>query len=277
MTIAVTGAAGFIGSHVVQALVARGKAVVGIVRRPPIRPIPGLRYVQLDLAMACTDSFQAIGAPDALIHLAWGGLPHYRSLHHVERELPLQYAFLAQMVRAGLQAVTVAGTCYEYGMVDGELDEAREARPDNPYAFAKVALLRQLQFLQTETPFALNWARLFYMWGAGQAATSIYPLLQAAIDRGDATFPMSAGEQLRDYLRVEEVAGMIVDLALGCGNHGVVNISSGTPISIRTLVERWIAERDASIVPQLGHYPYPNYEPLAFWGSAAKRRAILGY
>lgn len=275
MTVAVTGAAGFVGSHVVRALAARGEEVVGIVRQMPADPAPGVRYVTLDLADADAGTYQAIGEPDRLVHLAWGGLPNYLSLHHFERELPLHFAFLQAMVRSGLKAMLVTGTCYEYGMVDGELDEAREPRPANPYAFAKAALLRQLGFLKAECGFSLTWARLFYMWGEGQAPTSIYPLLQAAIARGDATFPMSAGEQLRDYLPTASVAAMIAALAARGGDDGVVNICSGEPVSIRTLVEQWIVDSGAAIVPDRGQFPYPSYEPLAFWGSAAKRRALL--
>ena len=276
MTIAITGAGGFVGTHVARALVAHGEEVVGVVRRMPDHPVADVRYVLLDLANATAQSYAALGAPDALVHLAWGGLPNYLSLHHFERELPLHYAFLRTMVRAGLPALLVTGTCYEYGMVDGELVETLEPRPANPYAFAKVSLLQQLGFLQSELGFALTWARLFYMWGDGQAPTSLYPLLHAAIEGGNARFPMSAGEQLRDYLPIEEVAAVIAALAARRSNDGVVNVSSGTPISIRALVERWIAENGAAIVPELGCYPYPTYEPMAFWGSSAKRRALLG-
>jgi dTDP-6-deoxy-L-talose 4-dehydrogenase (NAD+) len=138
-------------------------------------------------------------------------------------------------------------------------------------------LLQQLGYLQAEHRFDLTWARLFYMWGDGQAPTSIYPLLQSAIARGNASFPMSAGEQLRDYMPASDVAAAIAGLAARAQNDGVVNICSGEPVAIRTLVERWIAESGSDIKPELGRYPYPAYEPLAFWGSAAKRRALLSH
>ena len=235
-----------------------------------------MRFVSLDLANANEDAFERLGRPAVLIHLAWGGLPHYRSLHHFEAELPAQYRFLRAMIAAGLPSVVVTGTCFEYGMIDGELAEDRDPRPANPYAFAKATLLRQLQFLQSEHRFALTWARLFYMWGEGQGPASLFPLLQAAAARGDVAFPMSGGEQLRDYLPVETVARLLVMLALRGDDHGVVNISSGEPVAIRSLVERWIATHGWRIVPDLGRFPYPDYEPMAFWGNAAKRRALIG-
>jgi len=44
----------------------------------------------------CPDSscFDRMGRPDILVHLAWDGLPNYKSLHHFETELPKHYRFL---------------------------------------------------------------------------------------------------------------------------------------------------------------------------------------
>jgi dTDP-6-deoxy-L-talose 4-dehydrogenase (NAD+) len=50
-------------------------------------------------------------------------------------------------------------------------------------------------------------------------------------------------------------------------SEGVFNVCSGEPISIRRLVEERIEERGSSIKINLGHYPYPDYEPMAFWGA----------
>lgn len=279
MKIAVSGASGFIGGHVLAALAGRpGTEIVALIRRPEAAaalPV-GVEAVLTDFAAAGDEVFERSGAPDVLLHLGWGGLPNYLALRHFEQELPVQYRFLKAMVAGGLRSMLVTGTCYEFGMTDGELDETLPTAPANPYAYAKAALHRQLQFLRAETPFALTWTRLFYMFGRGQASTSLYSLLHHAIDRGDPHFPMSRGEQLRDYLPVETVAELLVDLALRAPDAGVVNVSSGTPVSIRGLVEQWIAERGSAIRMDRGRFPYPGYEPMAFWGSTAKRIALLG-
>lgn len=86
---------------------------------------------------------------------------------------------------------------------------------------------------------------------------------------------MSGGEQLRDYLPVDEVAEIIVELALNNPDSGVVNICSGEPVSVKALVEGWIKDLSASIEPNLGYYPYPDYEPMEFWGDRKKLNKIL--
>jgi len=279
MKVAVTGASGFIGRHVLRALSRQPDVEIVASSRSasPVDPeVVAIRHVSLDIATPSVDDFEMLGRPDVLIHLGWAGLPNYRSLHHFETELPRQYAFLSSLLRAGLRNLFVTGTCYEYGMTNGELAEFLEAAPSNPYAHAKTALRRQLQFLRANQSFDLTWARLFYMYGADQPATSLYPQLAAAAARGDRTFAMSPGDQLRDFLPVEAVAGAIVELALHRPDSGIVNICSGAPVSIRTLVERWRTANGWSIGLDLGRYPYPGHEPLAFWGSTRKLHALIG-
>jgi dTDP-6-deoxy-L-talose 4-dehydrogenase (NAD+) len=86
---------------------------------------------------------------------------------------------------------------------------------------------------------------------------------------------MSGGEQLRDYLPAAEVARHLVSLAIGGKDPGIVNICSGKPVSIRSLVEGWIAENGWSIDLNRGLYPYPDYEPMAFWGDRQKMDRCL--
>lgn len=276
MKIAVTGASGFIGRAVLGALSRRGSGAVACVRANlDALPAAGHRAVALDLHEAPADAFDRLGRPDVLIHLAWSGLPNYRSLHHVESELPAQYRFLRGLVEAGLASLVVAGTCFEYGMQSGPLHEDLPTRPENPYGFAKDALRRELEFLKATKSFSLTWARLFYLHGEGQAETSLLPQLRRAVAAGEKAFNMSGGEQLRDYLAVDEAADLLVALAAARRDAGAVNVCSGRPVSVRRLVEGWIRDNDWTIDLNLGHYPYPDYEPMAFWGERRKLDTIL--
>ena len=277
MKVAVTGASGFIGRHVLTNLLEHGVEIVAVTR--DATRLTGLsatvRIVEMDIALPSTDCFELLGRPDVLIHLAWDGLPNYKSLHHFETELPRQYQFLKCMVESGLPSLLVTGTCFEYGMQSGALSATMLTKPTNPYGFAKDTLRQQLEYLQTIKPFNLTWGRLFYMYGEGQPGTSLYPKLKEAVLRGDKVFNMSGGEQLRDYLPVEEVAGQIVALALAKRDIGPVNICSGKPISVRSLVEQWLKDNGWEIELNLGYYPYPDYEPMAFWGESLPEGATL--
>lgn len=278
MKVAVTGGSGFVGRHVIVELARRG--IKPIIAARPSSQLPddlaGFPVVRLDLADPPPNSYELLGRPDKLIHLAWDGLPNYGSLHHFETELPLQYRFLKQLIDAGLPNLLVSGTCFEYGMQSGELHESMEPSPENPYGFAKDALRRQLEFLRGQRSFQLTWARLFYIYGSGQSTKSLYSQLVAAATRGEAVFNMSGGEQLRDYLSISEAAHHLVSLGLLKDGAGIVNICSGVPISVRCLVQRWIDESQWPIRMNLGHYPYPPHEPMAFWGDATKLARYSG-
>jgi len=277
MRVALTGASGFIGRHVLAELVRRQQTVVVAARDTTrIATATGVSAVSLDLAAPPRDCFERLGRPEALIHLAWEGLPNYRSARHTETELPRQRAFLGALIDAGLPALLVTGTCLEYGMHSGALRESLPPEPGTHYAIAKDQLRRELEGLRATHRFALTWARLFYSYGPGQAAGSLLPQLAAALARGAGHFDMSGGEQLRDYLPVEEVARLLVALALRRCDAGVLNICSGKPLRVLDLVQSWLAERKASIRLNLGHYPYPDYEPMAFWGERARLDELLG-
>ena len=276
MKIAVTGANGFIGRHVLAELSRRGLETVAVVRNAAAASgLVAGQLVQLDIHQAGPGAYDRLGRPDSLIHLAWGGLPNYASLHHFDEELPSQYRFLRGLVADGLTALVVAGTCFEYGLQSGCLSEEMATFPANPYGFAKDALRRHLFFLQEKHPFRLAWGRLFYLYGSGQSSNSLLPQLEQAVARRERIFNMSGGEQLRDYLPVETVAEYLIALALAKADVGVVNICSGTPVSVRRLVEDWLRSRGWSIDLNLGYYPYPGYEPMAFWGSAEKMFSII--
>jgi nucleoside-diphosphate-sugar epimerase len=208
------------------------------------------------------------------VHLAWPGLPNYRDFFHISQNLPFDLAFLEAAVKSGVSHLVVAGTCLEYGMQYGPLTEEMETKPTTPYGFAKDALRKSLQLLQKEAPFTLQWMRLFYMHGEGQNANSLLAQLDRAIDEGKPVFNMSAGDQLRDYLSIQEIAE---NFALALENpqcNGVINCCSGSPVSVFDLVRQRCQAKASNIHLNRGYYPYPDYEPLAFWGVPSKLTSL---
>ena len=288
MRIAITGASGFLGRHVLAAIARwRGDAgeateIVATARRlrGDLPQHPGVRWVTVDLAAPPADPFAWLGQPDVVIHLAWEGLPNYQSPRHLSTELPRQERFLETLARGGRPALLVAGTCAEYGWQQGCLAEEMPAYPAHPYAAAKDALRRRLEDVAAATGYGMTWLRIFYLFGEGQPERTLYTQLRQAIARGDTAFDMSAGEQVRDYLPVRRAAAAIRSLALrlarGCGGDGIVNLASGQPRTVRSLVEQWAREAGSAIRLNCGTVPYLAHEPLAFWGDAAKLERLVG-
>ena len=279
MKVLVTGATGFIGSYVVKELLKRQYYVIATSRNldkaRPYEWFSQVEYIPCDLNAAQKNFFHFFQQPDLLIHLAWEGLPNYKDLFHLEKNLFSNYRFLKNMVENGLKSLVVTGTCFEYGMQSGALNETMITMPDNPYGLAKDTLRKFLEQLQKKIDFEFKWVRLFYMYGKGQSANSILSQLDRALEKGEASFNMSGGEQLRDYLPVEKVAEYIVKIAMQNKVTEIINCCSGKPISIRKLAENYLKEKQKNIHLNLGYYPYADYEPMAFWGDSAKLNKIL--
>ena len=277
MKVLVTGATGFIGNYIVEVLLKYNYNIIAtsIEHKNQIQFswIEKVNYIQADLNEDKKNWFAFFNEPDQIIHLAWEGLPNYNELFHIERNLPRNCCFLKSIIENGLKKVVVIGTCFEYGMQSGALSEDIEAKPDNPYALAKDTLRKFLEQLQKKIDFELKWVRLFYMYGKGQSPNSILSQLGEALENGETDFNMSGGEQLRDYMPVENVAEYIVKIAMQNKVHGIINCCSGKPISIRKLAENYLKEKQKNIHLNLGYYPYPDYEPMAFWGD--NRKLIL--
>jgi nucleoside-diphosphate-sugar epimerase len=274
MRVLVTGATGFVGRHVVSQLLERRHTVTAVARDEArarqFSWFDSIRFAACDIHRSVSNQMGSFAAQDAVMHLAWPGLPNYGSAFHVEENLPGSYRFLKSLVEAGVRQVLVTGTCGEYGLQSGALSEDIPPAPVTQYALAKDTLHKYLQALQQQHRYVLQWARLFYMYGPGQHANSLLSQLDSALDRGDAMFNMSGGEQLRDYLPIEDVALRLVSLLEHPDCTGTINICSGEPISVRRLVMQHLTKRGRDIQLNAGYYPYLEYEPMAFWGDCTK-------
>lgn len=280
MRVLVTGATGFIGKYVIDELLRVDCSII-IAARSMNVPAGWLHSHRITIVHFDFEDFKGqknyfdhFNQPDKLIHLAWQGLPNYKALFHIEKNLYQHYFFLKNLIENGLSSLTVTGTCFEYGMQEGCLREDMPARPNNPYALGKHTLHCFLQELKKHYSFRLNWTRLFYMYGKGQAPNSLFSQLLAAIDRGDEVFNMSGGEQERDFLPVEEVAKNIVRIALAKEEIGLINCCSGQPIKVKDWVADFIQLNNANLKMNLGYYSYPDYEPMRFWGDSSRLKLL---
>ncbi|HWB93538.1 MAG TPA: NAD(P)-dependent oxidoreductase [Puia sp.] len=281
MRILVTGATGFIGRYAIAELLRAGHKVVASSAVPEkaasMTWYNEVDYIPLNLARLdeTVDYYQYFGRPDSLLHLAWEGLPNYKEAFHLESNYPRHAVFLDNMLRHGLADLTVSGTCLEYGMQEGALREDLPSMPATPYAMAKDMLRRHLQAQNTIRTFGFRWLRLFYMYGGGQNPKSLFSQLDRALEENAASFNMSGGEQVRDFLPVEKMAEYIARVATRQDITGIINVCSGRPVTVKALVETYLRQKGRSLTLNLGYYPYPEYEPMHFWGDDSKLRSIV--
>ena len=276
----VTGSTGFIGNLVIKELLKKGYVVIAtsssVETAKQFDWFEEVVYRELNFSTLITNInyFTFFEQPDCLIHLAWEGLPNYKSSFHVDDNLPRHVLFLDNLLRNGLKDLTVTGTCLEYGMLQGCLSEEMDVHPIVPYAIAKNMLRNELEEICKYQNVCFKWLRLFYMYGRGQNANSLFAQLEKAIENHEAVFNMSGGEQERDFLPIDKMVSLIVTIALQKEVVGVINCCSGQPIKVKRLVENILSEKGASLKLNLGFYPYTDYEPMSFWGDNSKLKKI---
>ena len=277
----VTGATGFIGNYVINELLDKGHKVVATSTSSEKAKLKlwydKVEFIQYDLrnVSSASNLCNFFNKPDMLIHLAWEGLPNYKSDFHLEENLPRHYIFLKNLVQHGLRDLTITGTCFEYGMQEGCLSEDLPSMPSNSYAMAKSNLRLLLTELKEDNPFKLKWVRLFYMYGKGQSPNSLFSQLDKALENNEQVFNMSGGEQIRDFLPVEKLAEYIVAIAMQESVTGIINCCSGIPVTVKQFVQNYLENKNRSVQLNFGYYPYAEYEPMSFWGDDEKLKSIL--
>lgn len=280
MKILVTGASGFVGKYVLAELLKSPHTIIVAVSDVSKtflfdnnKQVEKTEF-NLNSVEKHGNLMNYFGSPDMLIHLAWEGLPNFTGSIHDE-QLAGHYSIINNLVKNGLKKIVVTGTCLEYGLQEGCLEETMDIKPTLPYAIAKAKLLDFLSTLQKQHDFKFNWLRLFYMYGEGQSPKSILSQLDKVIRNKEKVFNMSKGDQQRDYLPVEKIAEYIVRVALQEQIEGIINCCSGKPITILKLVQDYINKHNVKLELNLGYFPYPDYEPFAFFGDTKKLNLAL--
>lgn len=279
MKVLVTGASGYIGAHVVKILLQNNIQVTAVSRSinnaKKADWFNHTQYLQCDIhSMPDLLKIQPAFNVDAVIHLAWPNLPNYSDNVHIVETLPNELQFLKFALDQGVQHLMVSGTCLEYGLQEGALSEIDGTFPTTPYGFAKDVLRKWLEFYCKDKGIVFQWMRLFYSYGEGQSEGSLLSQLDFAIKNQQPVFNMSHGDQLRDYLPVEEIAELFYECLKNSKINGVINCCSGNPITVSSLVENYCKRTGAVIELNKGFYKMPDYEPNNFWGIPGKIRLL---
>jgi nucleoside-diphosphate-sugar epimerase len=211
--------------------------------------------------------------PEGCLHLAWYAEPgKYLDADENVACLIGSLQLLDALIAGGCTRFVGAGTCFEYALTDEVLTESSPARPASLYAAAKLSLGEMGQKIAARKGCAFAWGRVFYPYGPQEDARRAIPGLINALLEGR-PFNASTGEQVRDYIHVEDVAGAFAAL-LESRAEGVFNICSAQPVSMRELFTRLGERLGRGELIQFGKLPPRGWEPPFIRGDNSRLRTL---
>lgn len=272
-TILVTGAAGYIGRHVVDALINKGVSVIAFDRNGLNRSdVQSFAVDLFDRGFKIENYLEIV--PDACVHLAWrNGFQHNSDSHMLD--LSDHYRFLSSLVDFGVPQIAVMGSMHEIGYWEGSIDESTPCNPQSKYGLAKDCLRRALLLDSKIKGYCLQWLRGYYIYGDDENSQSIFGKLIRADKEGKATFPFTSGTNQYDFTQVDVLAEMIACAVLQQDINGIINCCTGIPVSLGEEIESFIDHNHLSIKLEYGAYPDRPYDSPGVWGDATKINAIM--
>lgn len=281
MRLVVTGAGGFIGSHVVRQAVAAGHAVTALLRPggdptklADVREKTELRELSLEDVDAVGKLIRAV-APNAVLHLAWYANPtdylsSVRNLDSLRATVTFAHAALAN----DCPRFVGVGTCLEYAPSVTAHRETDATDPTSLYASAKLGAWLAVRALSAQLGVQAAWARLFHLHGPGEHPARLIPTVRAAL-RAGRPVDLTGGEQVRDYLHVADVAAGLLRIAESEAL-GVVNVCSGGGVTLRDLALALADIEGGRELLRFGARPYAASEVMHVVGNC-DRLLSLGW
>ena len=234
MKIFITGASGFIGSYLLERLV--GHEILCLSRVQTLRVSPsGVQWFIGDLGESESLALELKGfKPEVAIHLAWQGLPDY-SKQICDLNVTYSLSLLSLLRQSGVKRIVVAGSCFEYGDLQGQLSETSRVEPSSDFSKAKLTILRDFQTVCDEEQIELVWARIFYSFGPRQRNIALLPSVYHALITGERPLIKNPGAA-HDFIFIDDVATALVSLTTTNLISGVFNIGSGRFVSLAQFV-----------------------------------------
>jgi len=238
MRVLVTGATGFIGRQVLAALSGGPHEVHAVSRGRPPAGLAANAWHAVDLLEPGAPARLITAAqPEAILHAAWyAAHGRFWTARENLRWVDVSLDLAGRFAESGGRRFVGVGTCAEYDWSYGYCSESTTPlRPATLYGACKDATRSVLERLCAGAGVSFAWGRIYHLHGPGEPEGRLVRAVIEALVAGQPA-RCSHGRQVRDFLHVADVASALVAI-LEAPVVGPVNVGSGEPATIRSIVE----------------------------------------
>lgn len=275
----VIGGNGFIGRHLVQHGLSLGWHVTSLSLNLPSKPInDDVNYLAVDIT-----NIQALKSTIGNVSFTYvvncgGYVDHSLFFDGGNAVFNTHFNGIVNLThvldRTALKAFVNIGSSDEYGNNTAPQNEEQRESPISSYSMGKVASTHFLQMLYRTEKFPAVTLRLFLTYGPGQDTQRFLPqIINGCLN--DQTFPVSKGEQLRDFCYIDDTVNAVFSVFNNPNALGhVFNIASGIPVTIRTVIET-VQKLTGCGKPVFGEIKYRTGENMELFADISKAKNIL--
>lgn len=274
MKILVTGANGYIGSHVTKELLNAGHKVIAVDIKAD--NIDKRATIKTDNIFSQEqDLYHRLEEPEAVIHFACKDVPVHNSLNHINT-LADHFNFLKNMIDNGVKKVATIGSMHEVGYFEGAVTENTPTNPQTFYGIAKDTLRRLIAVYTQDKNIKHYHLRFFYTFGDDEYSSgSLFSKILSMSKEGKTTFPFTDGLNKFDYIHIKELSKQVCAVIEQDNITGIINCCSGQPVMIKDMVNKFLTENNLNIKPNFGTFPSRPYDSPCLYGDNTKIQQIM--
>ena len=229
----ITGASGFLGTHLLVELVKLKYETLAISRsKKKVKSEDPITWLEADLSLPATYKIKVKEFnPDVVIHLAWQDIPDF-SFESSNNNLAQSLEFLSFISSlSNCKKILVSGSSWEINQTQGKSSDGHQIRPVKNFIWAKNSILSWLEKRCLEKDIKFSWFRIFYVYGPRQREESLIPSILKSLKLGKLP-PIKTPYASSDYIFVKDVVDAFV-LALSKDTiSGVYNLGTGKSSSV---------------------------------------------
>lgn len=284
----VTGASGFIGSHVVHKLLAAGSevhALTSVVSSIyPTRLVDARSDIRLhEASLTDRGALEQIAdkvRPDYVFHL--GAYTHVgKSWNRIDECVQVNVQGTVNLLMAlapyGYRRFVNTGTSEIYGNVDVPFQEDTRPHPISPYSVSKYAAEEYCRLFSEAHGWPIVRLRPFNAYGPGQTPDRVIPEIITRALRGE-RLRMTQGTQTREFNYVEDLADGFLQAATAAGAEGtLLNLGCGQDVSIREVTTTILALMGNPIDAEFGAIPERPTEIPEMRCDPTRAQQLIGY